>query len=1365
MEVRLLGNVEIVGPGQTIRLKRTTERCLLAVLALNPNRALTFDNLMGKVWPADAPGSPQTLGQYARHVRRGVAMAGGDGNSLVRARGAKSLQLNIDPETVDYHRFRKLAANASRLRDPDLFDEAVSLWTAEPLADLSHDEGHWAVAQRLKMTTELIGCQQERLQLMIDTGGAGRAFAEVSELVEHYPAKEFLRLGVRALQVQDRAAEVAGWEKRVRRLIGDTAGGSAPLLTRPDEVRLRDASTPASGVAAQVLHPVPASDVRELLEASDNYARDVRIDADLHIERTVELELFDAVTNSRMASPFALVGEAGSGKTTLLCSLHRRLSNLEGVEPVLVPATSLIRAGSADMITGPFRDLSRSGRKPFLLLDTADLMLHDQAGKDLLHRLINAVHAAGHVGVYSTRPQEAAGLTHDRLWRWDLKRYDDPELSRAVTALVAHYRLEVHATEAIAKVRDATARELPAADVCRSPLLLRLLFDLSTSGLPEFNDLDVTSLYLDYWKRRVVRDARVERDTKMRPLAENNLTEVAGCTGIGLLALGLPETPEEGLVRTTASAVGRSADQAALQEALEVLTERGVLVHSGAGVGFFHQTMFEFAAAQGLLDRHSPADIGILADRTSRHGGDLFVGAVLEQVLVLCGARPLLRAAACDAVHTLLEADSQAVQAIGAVAWAHHPALLEHPVAALRKAGPAALQRAISKLPSIAGKTPADIVDQLMILWQANEEADSRTAVLQSFSRLALRAPEQVGEALHDLDLLQAIRNSDSSELRSALLDVLLATTPHTIKLLQSAALLLIEQSSDPVPDELTFFADNWSILGEPGLFKRIVDAFVGAGGDLHRAQPAFAHLNAAEWQRNGAWNENEKWKAFVQGIRADDPAKEIVSRTLHLRAIERFTIQLDDDRVSTAVDCLLDWPDDELREFVRTTVLPNILRSGSRAADVLVTAAKTSLKQLREYNGSCTRTSLLLDALAQADLPRGLLYEVLPLRVPDWNSHERLLRLAPLAADHGHPTAQRFVEQLRRNERALSDAELDTFFSTRAMHMVKTNEVFDAVIAITLASGRIEDLTTTIRSYGRDKEQVCRHTPALLQRFRTFMAGADEQQATGVQFLAELMSHIDFAMPWPELRSILDQVNDPALLAQLITSLWHQAPIGDVTEQLGWLGEFVEVRPGAKTPVARPRGSAVDTAVAGAAATAMVYLLIRSESPGAEHWPMIRTLGLHQLDEPDVHVDGRNFAIICDYLARLAVREPGVARRYLLEYLTEFGSGTFFGIDKGLWRRELRNVLLPLCVSGVTRAMRTLISTCGLLDETVAEVITEAAAEWNYAEAREPLRALSQSEQRPRLRAHLLALLRDHDRSYGTQEFPEILQSSTRTV
>ncbi|MCE6995339.1 hypothetical protein LZG04_11025 [Saccharothrix sp. S26] len=1358
MKIRLLGSTTILGRDEELRLDRSPERLLLAALALNPGVALRLDGLVNRVWSADAKlkDPHKTLVEYAGNIRGYIGRAGGNPQQLVYDSRAKTLCLYVDHDAVDYHRFLKLLDEARRLLDPALFDEAVAAWTGTPLADLGDDPNPWVSARRLAMEQEFRKCQSERLQLMVDAGHAGRAFIEVTALLETHPAEEFLLLGVRALAEQGRSDEITRWAQAAVRLVTDAEG--APAVLR--KIQRLAAGVPSTEHPASTRGPARGSRVRDLLELSETYARDVSVDADLRIERTVEASLLDALLGPREDRPFAVVGEAGSGKTTLLNSLHRRLSAVPNLEPVLVPAPWLLRAGDAGMITEPFGELAAAGRRPILLLDTADLMLHDDGAKELLHRVLNALHASGCTGVYSTRPQEAASLTHPRLSRCDLQRYDDAELERAVTALVARYCPDVPVEEAITKVRGATARELPAADVCRSPLLLRVLFDLATPVLPDLKDLDVTSLFLDYWERRVVRDARTESETTRRALATHNLTATAGCAGIGLLAEGVPEVPHESFARTVGRAAGADVDRAALREELDVLVERGVLIRGGANAGFFHQTMFEFAAAQGLLDRRGPAAIGPLVDRACRHGGDLFVGAVLEQVLVLCGDQPLFRAETRRAVHALLEADSQAVQAIGAVAWAHHPALLDDPVTALGKAGASALERATWKLPSIAGKCPDDIVDQLTVLWRAQEEPTSRAAVLRSFTRSAMRAPDEVADALHELDLLQAVRDTDSSEFRSALLESLLAVVPQSRNLLRTVVLHLIEHSTDSVPDELALLADNWSAVGGDNMVGRVAEVLAAAEKHSHSVITAFARVNAAEWERNGAWNDHQTWEAFLHRVRANEPPMPSTKRLLTVRTIENFLVRLDGEHARTTIDCLLDWPDDELGELVRVTLLPNVLRSSSPAAALLEEAAAASLAEIKKRPAQTGRTGLLLDVLTQADLPQGLLYRVLPLRVPDWDSSDALLRLSPVAADHGHPSAQRFVGHVQRGVRKLSDAQLDVFFSTRTAHLPRTDEVFDAVLGIAISSGRTADLTTIVRSASATKSRVNRHAPELLRYFRELMTGSSEEQAAGVGFFAELMSSIDTGMPWPELRAVLDQVHDLELLAALIAALWHQTPTGNVRDQVDWLGRFVEISPDAPIPVASRGDDAPHTAVAGAAALAVMYILGRSEPPNAEHWPVIRALGLHQLDEEAVHVDGRNFAIVCHYLALLAVDEPRVSGRFLLDYLAAAGTGTFFGWEPALWRRELRNAVLPLCVSGGAGAVRKLIGACELLDEPIAEVITEAAAEWNYAQAREPLKALSQAEHRPGVRAHLLALLRNHDRSFGTQEFPEILSA-----
>src|SRR5256885_4919979 len=46
------------------------------------------------------------------------------------------------------------------------------------------------------------------------------------------------------------------------------------------------------------------------------------------------------------------------------------------------------------------------------------------------------------------------------------------------------------------------SRGLPVVEVCRSPLLLRMLFDLSAPAEPELGDVDLTRLFDAYWQRR-----------------------------------------------------------------------------------------------------------------------------------------------------------------------------------------------------------------------------------------------------------------------------------------------------------------------------------------------------------------------------------------------------------------------------------------------------------------------------------------------------------------------------------------------------------------------------------------------------------------------------------------------------------------------------------------------------------------------------------------------------------------------------------------------------------------------------------------------------------------------------------------------
>ncbi|AVV44802.1 hypothetical protein C6376_28785 [Streptomyces sp. P3] len=1113
-------------------------------------------------------------------------------------------------------------------------------------------------------------------------------------------------------------------------------------------------------------------DVRELLAISDVYVRDIRIDSMLHVVRTLEPDLLEQLRNTSRPWPRVVVGEAGSGKSTLLWSLHQSLAAEPDTEPLLLPATWLLRDRGdepAERLAELLQRIARAGRRPVLLLDTADLMLHDEEARQRLLRLLNSVHTAGFSGLYSTRPQEAALLSDDHLRRYDLQPYDDAELDHAVAALVTRYCPDVPHAEVTRRVRQATARGLPVAEVCRSPLLLRMLFDLSAPSEPELGDVDVTRLFDAYWQRRVMRDARTDTETGLRARAADNLSALAGHAAVGLLGSGLPGLPAATLRETTAVAAGSSGDPASLEEGLAILTERGVLVPGGEQVGFLHQTMFEFAAAKGLLARPDPATIGTLTARATSHGGDLFVGAVLEQVLILAGANPLLRDAARDAVNALVTSDSEAVQAIGLVAWGHYPVLLDDATNTLRTAGASALERTTRILPTIAAKPTGQTISQLLLIWQSTNESDVRTAVLDAFGRLALHTPRDVAEAVDYLQPLHTFAGTTvTPAMRRSFLGVLHAISSQARLLVRSTLVAMLMSSDDRECVELEYLARQWSSIGDDHLLAEIVRTLDAEGPPSRTVAAGFGKVIAAEWHRAGTWHGAEPWADFLAHAMHPGSAALTLRNEATLHAVGAFAVTTDDDRcVRIAVEALLDASDPRVRDVICHSVLRGILASGSHATAVLDTAVRSSLATIgyaAQKGRIDERQQLLLELLAQADLPGTSIARVLPphLETQDWKADHRLLRLASAAADHGHPTAQHLLEEVSRTPQMLSTAQLDALFSTRTAHMPRSDEVFDAIVSIATRTGRTADLEKIVESADRRDGRVDLYGPSLLAHARELMAGTDESKRSGSRFLAGLMAKIDTEMAWPELRVVLDDVDDPKILVRLIRTLWQQTPAGDVSAQLDYLGRFIEVRPGADRPVARPPGRLTDISVAVASAWAMLYILGTRTEAATDQWPVVRTLGLYEVEGEEIFVEGRRFLIVCDYLARLGPVDPHRAGAHLLDYLSALSTGEFHGNDPAWWRRELRIAVQHACALSDHRIIESLVAVCGILDDGIAEVITTAIAERHYAAAREHLQTLGRADITATLRSFLLELIRSHDRSFGTRAFPEVFAAVT---
>src|SRR5215475_2386791 len=110
MGFRLLGPVEVWAVSGQIEVGPPRQCAVLAALAADAGRPVPIDALVRRVWGDNPPErARRTLHTYVTRIRRIVEQAGpvGDRPAGVLLQTAGYL-LDVDPDRVDLHRFRRL---------------------------------------------------------------------------------------------------------------------------------------------------------------------------------------------------------------------------------------------------------------------------------------------------------------------------------------------------------------------------------------------------------------------------------------------------------------------------------------------------------------------------------------------------------------------------------------------------------------------------------------------------------------------------------------------------------------------------------------------------------------------------------------------------------------------------------------------------------------------------------------------------------------------------------------------------------------------------------------------------------------------------------------------------------------------------------------------------------------------------------------------------------------------------------------------------------------------------------------------------------------------------------------------------------
>ncbi|GLY28769.1 AfsR/SARP family transcriptional regulator [Kineosporia sp. NBRC 101731] len=188
----VLGPLDVRVGTRRIEVPAGRQRTLLATLLLNPNRVVSVDEIVDRVWGSKPPQRPRAaLHTYVTRLRQTLDPM----PKLETAAGG--YLITTDAAELDLLRFRELSAQAERAdrchdldTESHLLDEALGLWQGPVLSGVASDSLHRDVVPTL---------QEERLQVVerrndvhIELGHHDDVVAELKALTGRHRYRERL---------------------------------------------------------------------------------------------------------------------------------------------------------------------------------------------------------------------------------------------------------------------------------------------------------------------------------------------------------------------------------------------------------------------------------------------------------------------------------------------------------------------------------------------------------------------------------------------------------------------------------------------------------------------------------------------------------------------------------------------------------------------------------------------------------------------------------------------------------------------------------------------------------------------------------------------------------------------------------------------------------------------------------------------------------------------------------------------------------------------------------------------------------------------------------------------------------------------
>jgi len=253
MEFRLLGDVQAWHEGRRVSLGGHRQRCVLAVLLLDPGHVLPVSRIVAHAWPADPPETaPDLVTSYISRLRKTLAPAAGQIDLVSRRPG---YLIQIDPELIDVHRFSALLIRARRDRealDPDgareRLNQALELWRGTPMADL---DSPWLGEQRTRLEQNRLDAVELLAEVELEAGRPDRVAAVVREVAVAHPEREQLTvLAVRVLDAMGEPSRALDLANRAIHALRDQGLDPTPALRKAQLDALRPKEQPRTRITS-----------------------------------------------------------------------------------------------------------------------------------------------------------------------------------------------------------------------------------------------------------------------------------------------------------------------------------------------------------------------------------------------------------------------------------------------------------------------------------------------------------------------------------------------------------------------------------------------------------------------------------------------------------------------------------------------------------------------------------------------------------------------------------------------------------------------------------------------------------------------------------------------------------------------------------------------------------------------------------------------------------------------------------------------------------------------------------------------------------------------------------------------------------